>query len=298
MSLEGKHMYIYDRPLVTSRLGCDEHTTNFQPSQIYNIPHHCDRVQEWYGLAQDKPAARSYNQPGQPLDLQSDYILAPEVMDAIGTLLSTQVPRTHLAGADPLMIERGLIIYRYDDGRLRIGDVSFGTKGLRTSAGTTRYSVKLEYHTFMDAGTGQEAYPWLYTHTHPAVQKFPEVPSGIYPENSMFVGDLHVLRNEPTRQIGIMTIGVNSVITNFLNAPQRIPFTLAIRDPIVGPAEYNTDYRPTPTLETHNAAAAALRRIFKGRTISGYYTGDLRTGRAVPYLSAREQRKLKAKPGR
>jgi hypothetical protein len=184
------------------------------------------------------------------------------------------------------MIERGLSIYRYDDGRLRVGNVSFGTLGMRTSGGTTRYSVSLEYHTFMDAGTGQVGYPWLYMHTHPAVQKYPELPSGISQENTRLSGDLYVLRNEPNRQIGIMTIGVNSVIANFRNAPQPIPFSLAIRDPLKA---HRTMEKP-PILASHKSADTALRLIFRRPTVSGYYIGDLRTGRAAPYLSAREQR--------
>ena len=262
-------MYIYD----------------LQPSQVYDYPHQPADVREWYGIGQGVPSSVSYNQPGQPLSPQSDYVLAPEVMDAAGTLLSTHVPGAHLAAlssdANPLMIERGLIIYQYDDGRLRVGNVSFGTMGARTSDGTTRYSVTLEYHTFMDAGAGKVAYPWLYIHTHPAVQKIPAVPSGIHPDNGTFVGDLYVLRNEPTRQIGIMTIGVNDVFTNFRRAAQPIPFALALRDPIKG----WTDYRATRTLDSHKAAGTALRLMFKGKTVSGYYTGDLRTGRAIPYLS-------------
>jgi hypothetical protein len=290
-------MYIYDRPVVASRSDCHGQIPNLQPSHLYDSPHHTIYMLNWYGFGQGVPLPASYTQPGQPLNPQSDYILAPDVMDAVGSLLSTQVPVAHLAAlgsnADPLMIERGLIIYRYDDGRLRVGKVNFGTLGVRTSEGTTRYSVKLEYHTFMDAGTGQVAYPWLYIHTHPAVQKYPEVPSGISQENTRLSGDLYVLRNEPTRQIGIMTIGVNSVIANFRNAPQPIPFSLAIRDAITGP----TNYRKTAILESHKAADTALRLIFRRPTVCGYYTGDLRTGRAVPYLSAREQRKQMRKTG-
>jgi hypothetical protein len=287
-------MYIHDRQLPTLRSRRNEQAAILRPSQRYYYPNQDAFVMERYSrLGQSVPSPVSYNQPGQPLSPQSDYVLVPEVMDVVGTLLSTQVPGGHL-DANPLIIERGVIIYRYDDGRLRVGNISFGTIGARTSAGTTRYSVKLEYHTFMDAGTGKVAYPWLYIHTHPAVQKFPEVPSGIYPENSKFVGDLYVLRNEPTRQIGIMTIGVNNVVTNFRNAPDPIPFTLAIRDPIKKGA---TDEKPTPLIHTHQAAATALRLMFPRSTVSGYYTGDLRTGRATPYLSVRQQRKETAKTG-
>ena len=132
----------------------------------------------------------------------------------------------------------------------------------------------------------QVGYPWLYIHTHPAVQKYPELPSGISQENTRLSGDLYVLRNEPNRQIGIMTIGVNSVIANFRNAPQPIPFSLAIRDPLKA---HRTMEKP-PILASHKSADTALRLIFRRPTVSGYYIGDLRTGRAAPYLSAREQR--------
>jgi hypothetical protein len=193
---------------------------------IFYDPHPTACVPESYGLSQDAPLSVAYNRPGQTLNPTSDYILAPEVMVAVEALLSTAVPAAHLQilgpNADPFMIERGLIIYRYDDGRVRVGTVNFGALGVRTSEGTTRYSVKLEYHTFVDAGTGHTAYPWLYIHTHPAVQKHPEVPSGISQDHTKLGGDLYVLRNEPTRQIGIMTIGVNSVIVNFRNAPHPI----------------------------------------------------------------------------
>jgi hypothetical protein len=253
---------------------------------------------DWHSLELGEPSPVSYNQPGQTLNPGAEYILAPEVMDAIETLLSMPVPPAHLqmvgSNADPLMIERGLIIYRYGDGRLRVGNVNFGTLGTRASGGTTRYSVNLHYHTFLDAGTGHVAYPWLYIHTHPAVQKHPEVPSGIYQDNTKLTGDLYVLRNEPKRQIGIITIGVNSVISNFRNWPEAIPFSLAIRDPIKG----QTDYRATRLLDTHKAADTALRLIFRRPTVSGYYTGDLRTGRAAPYVSLREQRTLKASTDR
>jgi hypothetical protein len=281
-------MYIYDDRLSTLRSRRTEQPVILRPSQRHYHPNQAAFVMERYRLGQNVPSPASYNTPGVTFDPQSDYILAPEVMVAVEKLLSTPVP-----GAHPLMIERGLIIYQYDDGRLPVGNVSFGTMGVRTSDGTTRYSVKLEYHTFMDAGTGKVAYPWLYIHTHPAVQKFPGVPSGIHPNNGTFVGDLYVLRNEPTRQIGIMTIGVNDVITNFRSTAQPIPFTLALRDPIKGPI----DYRATRTLDSHKAASTALRVMFKGKTVSGYYTGDLQTGRAIPYPSVRQQRKMTAKTG-
>ena len=284
-------MYIYDRPLTALPFLRNEQAVILQPSQVYDCPHKPACVREWYGFGQGVSSSVPHNQPGQPLSPQADYVIAQEVMDAVGILLSRQVSGSHLArlasNANPLMIERGLIIYRYDDGRLRVGDVSFGTMGSRTSEGTTRYSVKLEYHTFTDAGSGQVAYPWLYIHTHPAVQKFPGVPSGIHPDNGTFVGDLYVLRNEPTRQIGIMTIGVNAVIKNFQSDTQEIPFTLAIRDPIKGP----TDYRPTRTLDSHKAASTALRLMFKGKTVSDYYTDDLRTKKTKPFISASQERK-------
>jgi hypothetical protein len=269
---------------------------------IFYYPHPTACVPESYGLNQDAPSSVAYNQPGQALNPTSDYILAPEVLDAVEMLLSTAVPAQHLmslgSNVDPLMVERVLTIFRYDDGRLQVSPVKFGAAPLKetrtgsiTSSGQMRYTATPDLD--LSVNIGGQAVPWLFIHTHPTVNPIPEVPSGISAVNNSLSGDLYILRNGPRRQIGILTIGVNNVIANFRNAPQPIPFSLAIRDPLKGP----TDYSATRVLDTHKAAATALRLIFRRPTVSGYYTGDLRSGRAVPYLSAREQRKLKAKTG-
>ncbi|MBS0153064.1 MAG: hypothetical protein JSS38_00585 [Nitrospira sp.] len=197
------------------------------------------------------------------------------------------------------MVERALTIFRYDDGRLQTGSVKFGASpqketitGSTTSSGLMRYPATPDLS--LSVNIGGQASPWLVIHTHPTVNPIPEVPSGIRQVNSSLSGDLYLLRNGPKRQIGIITIGMNNVITNFQNWPDVIPFSLAIRDPINGP----TNYEPTRLLDTHKAAATVLRLIFRRPTVSGYYTGDLRAGRGVPYLSAHEQRKLTAKSNR
>ena len=296
-------MYIFDRPLTASRSGCHEQITNLQPSQASNLPHHTTCLLNWYGLAQSVPPSIPYNQPGQPLNPQADYILAPEVMDAVETLLSTPIPAAHLSAlgssVNPLMVERVLTIFRYDDGRFQVGPVKFGAAPQKvTITGSIMTGGSMRYPATPDLASsiniGGQAFPWLFIHTHPMVNPIPEIPSGIQQVNSSISGDLYLLRREPKRQIGILTIGVNSAITNFRNWTETIPFSLAIRDPIKG----HTNYRPTSLLDTHNAAATALRLIFRRPTVSGYYTGDLRTGRAAPYLSAREQRKLTRKTGR
>ena len=295
-------MYIYDRQLPVLGSPRDEQAVILRPSQRYYYPNQAAFVMERYSLGQSVPSPVSYNQPGQPLSPQSDYVLAPEVMDAVDTLLSTRVPETHLKSlgstVNPLMVERGLTIFRYDDGRLEVGRVIFGGKprketitGSITSGGSIRYTAPIEVagpiHT--DAkGKVTEARPWLFIHTHPNVNTVPEVPSGIQQENTLLSGDLYFLRREPDHQIGIMTIGVNDVIENFRSVTQTIPFTLALRDPI---KKGSADERPTPPIHTHQAAATALRLMFPRSTVSGYYTGDLRVGKATPYLSARQQRK-------
>ena len=295
-------MYIYDRQLPVLGSPRDEQAVILQPSQVYDYSHKPACVREWYGFGQGVPSSVSYNQPGQPLSPQSDYILAPELMYAVDTLLSIPVPAQHLLtlgpNVNPLMVERVLTIFRYDDGRLQVGPVKFGTvpqkeirTGSITSSGPIRYPATPDFALAINVGS--QARPWLFIHTHPTVNPIPEIPSGIREVNNSLSGDLHILHNESKHQIGIMTIGINDVITNFLNSPQAIPFTLAIRDPIKG----LTDYRPTRTLDSHNAASTALRLMFKGKTVSGYYTGDLRTGRAIPYLSVRQQRKMTAKTG-
>jgi hypothetical protein len=304
-------MYIYDRQLSALRPRGIEQPVILRPSQPCYYPYQAAFVTERYALGQDVSSLASYNTPGVTFDPQSDYILAPEVMDAVEKLLSTRVPDAHLrdlgSNVNALMVERGLTIFRYDDGRLQEGQVIFGAKprkettsGSITSGGSIRYSVELDVGpwTSIDATTGKvmsQARPWLFIHTHPNVNTVPEVPSGIRQENSLRSGDLYSLRRESDHQIGIMTIGVNSEIANFRSAPQTIPipFTLALRDPIKGPASY----RATVLLETHKAAATALRSMFPRPTVSGYYTGDLRTGRATPYLSARQQRKMTTKDG-
>ena len=301
-------MYIYDRELSALRPRRNEQTVILRPSQPYYYPNQAAFVMERYGLGQDVASPASYNTPGLTFDPQSDYILAPEVMDAVGKLLSKRVPEAHLmalgSNANPLMVERGLTIFRYDDGRLQVGPVGFGANprkekatGSITSGGSIRYSVKMDLGPWESIDqTGKvmsQARPWLFIHTHPNVIKAPEVPSGIRKENSLLSGDLYMLRRESDHQIGIMTIGVNECIENFRTAPQALPFTLALRDPIKGP----TDYGPTPVLERHKAAATALRLMFRSPTVSGYYTGDLRTGKAAPYLSARQQRKMTARAG-
>lgn len=193
------------------------------------------------------------------------------------------------------MIERGLTIFRYDDGRLEVGRVILGDKprketitGSITSGGSIRYPVPLEVAgpIHIDAkGKVTEARPWLFIHTHPNVNTVPAIPSGIRQENSLLSGDLYMLRRESDHQIGIMTIGVNDVIGNFRSCIQPIPFTLALRDPIKkGP----TNYSATGEIGTHKAAATALRSMFPRSTVSGYYCGDFQTGRATPYLSARQ----------
>lgn len=302
-------MYIYDRELSTLRPRRNEQAVILRPSQPYYYPNQAAFVMERYGLGQDVASPASYNTPGLTFDPQSDYILAPEVMDAVGKLLSKKVSEAYLmalgSNANPLMVERGLTIFRYDDGRLEVGPVRCGanprkeqTTGSITSGGSIRYSVKMDLGPWesIDPTTGKvmsQARPWLFIHTHPNVTKAPEVPSGIRKENSLLSGDLFMLRHEADHQIEIMTIGVNERIENFQTAPQVIPFILALRGPIKGP----TDYGPTRDLETHKAAATALRLMFQSPTVSGYYTGDLRTGRATPYLSARQQRKITAKAG-
>jgi hypothetical protein len=296
-------MYIYDRGLSTLRPRHNEQPVILRPSQRYESPPWDPGALEQHALGQSVPSPVSYNKPGVTFDPQSDYILAPEVMVAVEKLLSTAVPAGHLtalgSNVNPLMVERGLTIFRYDDGRLQVGLIRFGAKprketktGSITSGGSLRYSVEVDVGPWenIDATTGSvisQARPWLAIHTHPNVNKVSEAPSGIQQENNLLSGDLYILRREPDYQIGIMTIGVNDVIVNFRTAPQTIPFTLALRDPIKGP----TDYSATSILGSHKAAATALRLMFQRPTISGYYTGDLRVGRATPYLSARQQRK-------
>ena len=57
-----------------------------------------------------QPVPSPYNIPGLPLDPSLNYVLAPDVMDAVGKLLSTKVSETHLkalgSGVDPLTVER------------------------------------------------------------------------------------------------------------------------------------------------------------------------------------------------
>lgn len=300
-------MYIYDREMSALRPRRNEQAVILRPSQPYYYPNQAAFVMDRYALGQGGSSPGSYNVPGLPFDPLLDYILAPEVMDAVETLLSKRVPDAHLkdlgSNVNALMVERGLTIFRYDDGRL-VGLVQFGAKprketktGSTTSGGPFRYPLWMEVagpiHT--DAkGKVTEARPWLFVHTHPNVKKIAEIPTGILQENSLLSGDLYLLRREPNHQIGIMTIGVNECIENFRTAAQAIPFTLALRDPI---KKGYTDERETPDLQTHEDAATALRSMFPRRTVSGYYTGDLRTGRATPYLSAHKQRKMTAKPG-
>jgi hypothetical protein len=302
-------MYIYDRELSALRPRRNKQPVILRPSQRYEYPTWDPAALEQHALGQGVPSPASYNTPGVTFDPRSDYILAPEVMDAVDKLLSRKVPKAHLmdlgSNVDPLMVERALVIFRYDDGLLRIDAVYFGTAprkakttGSILGGGATIYSAKpvLDPIPRTDAAgrvLSQAAPPWLLIHTHPNVNKIPEVPSGIRKENSLLSGDLYTLRREPNRQFGIMTIGVNECIEDFRTARQAIPFTLALRDPIKGP----TDYGPTPVLQTHKAAATALRLMFRSPTVSGYYTGDLRTGRATPYLSARQQRKIAARAG-
>ena len=303
-------MYIYDRHFSALYPLRKEEPVILRRSQHYSYPDRaCSRV-EWYALGQDVSSPASYNTPGLTFDPQSDYTLAPQVMDAVETLLSTRVPAGHLSdlgsNVNPLMVERGLTVFRYDDGRLQVSPVKFGDKpqketitGSITSGESIRYPVKLDGDAWIrtNATTGEmsEGLPWLFIHTHPNVNKVPEVPSGIRQENSALFGDLNLLRHQPDHQIGILTIGVNDVIRNVRGARQAIPFSLALRDPIKGPTNYN--YRVSEELGTHKAAATALRQIFRSPTVSGYYTGDLPTGRATPYLSARQQRKMTAKAG-
>ena len=305
-------MYIYDRPLTALPFLRNERPVIFRPSQGYYYPDRaCATVDDWYAFGQGISSPTSYNTPGVTFDPQSDYILAPEVLDAVEKLLSTPVPARHLtalgSNVDPLMVERALVIFRYDDGLLFKDAVYFGTAprkarttGSIVEVGDTIYSAKplidpIPRTNATGKVVSQAARLWLLIHTHPNVNvnEVPEVPSGIRQENSLLSGDLYTLRNEPNHQVGILTIGVNNVVANFQSAPQAIPFTLAIRDPIKGP----TNYGATRTLDTHKAATTALRMMFKHPTVSGYYTGDLRTGTATPYLSARQQKKMTAKAG-
>lgn len=180
-------------------------------------------------------------------------------MDAVHTLLSTSVPARHLmalgSNVDPLMVERVMTIFRYDDGRLQVSPVKFGAApqkvtrtGSITSSGQMRYPATPDLA--LAVNIGSQARPWLFIHAHPTVNPIPEIPSGISEVNGLLSGHLYILHNEPKRQIGIITIGVNSVISNFRNWPEAIPFSLAIRDPIKG----QTDYRATRLLDVHKAA--------------------------------------------
>jgi hypothetical protein len=154
--------------------------------------------------------------------------------------------------------------------------------GSIVGGGNTRYALAVDFlpHSHIDVATGRVTSipPWLFIHTHPLVQDFPGVPSGIHQENSTLTGDLYALRLEPTRQLGILTIGINNVISNFQKASHEIPFTLALRDPI----QRDPDLRPTRILDTHKAAATAFRLMFP-KTVTGYFIGDLRKGTAIPY---------------
>lgn len=240
-------------------------------------------------------------------DPEADYQLDPRVMGAVAKLLATPIPQAHLAAvgqrADPLLIERGLTIYRYADGSLEVGQPKFGASPRKlaiagsTQTGTsTRYSVELDTAPWprLNASTGvtSEAPPWLFVHTHPQLHAAAEVPSGIQQENSRLAGDLYILRHQPAGQLGIITIGLNTVIPSLGAAAQPIPFSLALRGPIKGP----TSYRATELLATHKAAANALRMIFRRPTVRAYFTGDLRSGKAAPY-SAAQQRQLKKAGG-
>lgn len=296
-------MYIYDRELSACRPRRNEQAIILRPS---HRPYHLSQaalVMERYRLGQNMSSPASFNQPGVTFDPQSNYILARAVMDAAETLLSTPLSekdRMALGSkVNPLMVERVLTIFRYDDGRLQAGLVKFGAApqketitGSITSSGSMRYPATPDLD--LPVNIGSQAFPWLCIHTHPTVNPVPAVPSGIERMNNSQSGDLYFLHNGPKRQIGIMTIGLNSVIVNFRNWAETVPFSLAIRDPIKGP----TDFGPTRLLDTHKAAATALRLIFRRPTVTGYYTGDLRTGIARPYLSAHQQKKLTTKTGR
>ena len=89
-------MYIYDRELSALGPRRNEQAVILRPSQPYYYPNQAAFVMERYSLGQSVPSPVSYNTPGVTFDPQSDYILAPEVMAAVETLLSTRVPPTHL----------------------------------------------------------------------------------------------------------------------------------------------------------------------------------------------------------
>jgi len=238
------------------------------------------------GLGQS-PASASYNLPGLPFDPKRDYILAPEVLDAVEKVLSTPIPQSHLAtlgtSVNPLMLERGLTIHRYPNGSLYIGSVRFGSKPRKTATGNMVYPTMVDVSPLdnVEPGTGKlisQVPPWLFVHTHTPVEETPGIPSGVRKENTSLYGDLYSLQNHPTEQLGILTIGVNTVIANFRTSSQPIPFSLAIRDPIRGP----TNLGPTEIFGSHKAAARKFRWMYHSPTVTGYYAGDLRTGRAMP----------------
>lgn len=241
------------------------------------------------------PVAGAFTIPGAPLNAEADYILAPVVMEAAAKVLATAVPAGHLAAlgstVNPLLVERGVSIFRFDDGTLQVGAVTFGTSprtlkldGSTQSGTTTVHTLQADSGPWrrIDAQTGIETQGsrWLVIHTHPAVQAIPAVPSGIVKQNPALSGDFNLLTTQTSTQTGILTIGSNQIIPDLQMATAPIPFSLAIRDPVRGPTNVNN---VAESFANHEAAAKALRLIFRKPTACGYYVGDLRNGRAAPY---------------
>src|SRR5262245_16075441 len=107
-------------------------------------------------FGQTVPSSAPSNVPGMPFDPSLNYVFAPGVIEAVGKVLSTAVPATHLqalgSGVDPLNVERGLTIFLDPRGQLQAGQVKFGanprkerTSGSTVAGGSIRYSVPVDF---------------------------------------------------------------------------------------------------------------------------------------------------------